>query len=156
MPRWLLPALAGCMLVFGWMVYRDTAAYNRLEDKLTAELERSARGQRVVLAARPLTRQDYLQINLATHLIDRVCVGRCFSYANYEPSTEVFRVRATGPNAAVLNDYGDSLSVQYGDYRAKAKDLPLLQATVCGLDVPIRIDAVHEGEMVGAPRCDEK
>jgi hypothetical protein len=155
-PRWVLPAFAGCMLIFGWMIYRDTAAYNRLEDKLTAEIERSARGQRVVPAVQPLTHQDYLQIDLANHLIDRVCVGRCFSYANYEPSTEVFRVRATGPNAAVLNEYGDSLSVQYGDYRAKAKDLPLLQATVCGLDQPIRIEAVHEGEIVGAPRCDGK
>jgi hypothetical protein len=156
MPRWVLPALAVCMVVFGWMVYRDTAAYNRLEDKLIAEIERSARGQRVVLAARPLTRQDYLQINLTTHLIDRACVGRCFSYANYEPTTGVFRVRATGPNAAVMNEYGDSLSAQFGDYRAAARDLPLLQAEICGFDLPIRIEAVHEGEILGKPRCDGK
>jgi hypothetical protein len=155
-PRWVLPALTACLLVFGWMVYRDTSEYNRLEDKLTTAIEQNARGQRVVMAVRPLTHQDYLQIDLATHLIDRACVGRCFSYANYEPTTGVFRIRATVPNAAVMMDYGDSLSAQYGDYRATARDLPLLQAHVCGLDRPIRIEAVHEGEIVGTPHCDDK
>ena len=153
-PRWVFPALTACLLVFGWMIYRDTAAYNRLEDRLEAELERSARGQKVVLAVQPITHQEFLQINLATHLIDRACVGRCFSYANYEPSTQVFRLRATAPNAAVMDAYGDSLSVQFGEYRAAEKDLPLLQVQLCGIGRPVRIRPVRKGEILGVPRCE--
>jgi hypothetical protein len=109
---------------------------------------------KVVLAVQLITHQEFLQINLATHLIDRACVGRCFSCGNYEPSTQVFRLRANGPNAAVMNWYGDSLALQFGDYRAAEKDLPLLQAQISGLNRPIRIKTVQKGDLLGVPRRD--
>ena len=62
-------------------------------------------------------------------MIDRACLGRCFSYANYEPSTWQFRVRATGPNPYVVWTYEDSWSMQAGLYAVRPADLPMYQAT---------------------------
>jgi hypothetical protein len=82
-------------------------------------------GQRVVLA---LADPD-LQVDPLAHMIDRVCVGRCYSYANYEPSTWQFRVRATEPNPYVAAIYRDSWLLQTGRYIVQQKDLPLYQVT---------------------------
>jgi len=40
-----------------------------------------------------------------THMIDRACIGHCFSYGNYEPSSAAFRVRSTGQNEFVIANY---------------------------------------------------
>ena len=67
------------------------------------------------------------RINSVAHLIDRVCVGRCYSYSNYEPSTAQFRVRADRPNAIVVTGAGDSFDIERGSYVVKERDLPLYQ-----------------------------
>jgi hypothetical protein len=60
-------------------------------------------------------------------MIDRVCIGRCYSYANYEPSTDQFRIRATAPNPIVVSTYEESWQLQNGIYVVKDRDLPLYQ-----------------------------
>jgi hypothetical protein len=60
-------------------------------------------------------------------VIDRVCVGRCYSYANYEPSTAQFRIRAEVENPYVAHTYRDSWLMQVGAYVVKDFDLPLYQ-----------------------------
>ena len=35
------------------------------------------------------------------HIVDRACIGRCFSYDNYEPASGLFRVRAAPGNSIV-------------------------------------------------------
>jgi len=68
-----------------------------------------------------------LRADALTHMIDRVCVGRCYSYANYEPSTAQFRVRAAAKNPIVAFTYEDSWQMQTGSYVVRAGDLPLYQ-----------------------------
>lgn len=53
----------------------------------------------------------------AEHVVDRACIGRCCSYANYEPSTGQFRVHAEAGNPIVMADYADVYSVEMGIYR---------------------------------------
>jgi hypothetical protein len=125
-PRWIGISLWCLMLIFGAMLYRDTGKYNQLEDQLVQAIDRSARGQRIIASA-PV---PAAQTNLLTHMIDRACVGRCYSYANYEPSTLAFRVRTTAPNPIVVSDYDDSMAMQTGAYRVKQQDLPLFQANI--------------------------
>jgi hypothetical protein len=83
-------------------------------------------GQRVLGGADDPT----LRINAMTHMIDRVCIGRCYSYADYEPSTWQFRVRAVAPNPYVASDYADSFAMQTGRYIVKPTDLPLYEVTL--------------------------
>jgi hypothetical protein len=59
-------------------------------------------------------------------MLDRACLGRCFSYANYEPSTAQFRIRVVKPNPLVISHYGDSWDLQNGLYVIRPADLPLL------------------------------
>jgi hypothetical protein len=72
----------------------------------------------------------HMRINALTHMIDRVCLGRCFSYANYEASTRQFRVRALAPNPVVASTYAESWYLQTGTYVVKQRDLPLYQVNV--------------------------
>jgi len=57
-------------------------------------------------------------------MIDRACLGRCYSYANYEPATAQFRIRAIAENPIVVSTDNDSLCLQDGSYVVKQRDLP--------------------------------
>jgi hypothetical protein len=125
-------AMALVALVFFGFLYRDEGILNALEDRMT----------RVVSAINDPT----LRIGALTHMIDRACLGRCYSYANYEPSTAQFRIRAAAGNPIVVSTYADSSRLQDGTYVVKPSDLPLYQVA---LD-----DAGHMGIRiltVGAP-----
>lgn len=113
-------------LVFFVFVYRDERALNSLEDRMEGAVAQLASGQRVVSAVF----DPDLRVNAVEHMIDRVCLGRCFSYANYEPSTWQFRVRALAPNPLVTASYADSWLMQTGGYVVKESDVPLYQVYV--------------------------
>ena len=110
------------LLFFGFL-YRDEGALNAFEDRMTRLVSQLPPGQRVVSAINDPT----LRINALTHMIDRACLGRCYSYANYEPSTAQFRIRAVAGNPIVVSTYEDSWRLQTGSYVVKQSDLPLYQ-----------------------------
>ncbi len=113
----------GIAVVFFAFLYRDERILNQFEDQLVAIVERIPAGQRVVLGVRDPT----LRVNALAHTIDRACIGRCFSYANYEASTSQFRIRADAPNPIVISDYAGSSALQNGGYRVRERDLPLFE-----------------------------
>jgi hypothetical protein len=85
------------------------------------------------------------------HLVDRACMGHCFSYANYEPSTGQFRLRATLRNGVVVSSNSDSKALQRGDYLVRVSDLPLYQIYSCGQDTTdLCVRSVNAGEMNGS------
>jgi len=114
-------AMLGVALLFFAFLYRDERALNTFEDRLDGAIAGIAPGQRVV----SLVDDPDLRVNAVTHMIDRVCIGRCFSYANYEPSTAQFRVRAVAANPVVVKTYADSWALQTGAYMVKPADEPL-------------------------------
>jgi hypothetical protein len=65
------------------------------------------------------------------HIVDRACIGRCFSYDNFEPSTGQFRVRANPGNPFVMADMQSAGGAQVGDYVVRARDLPLSDIYQC-------------------------
>jgi hypothetical protein len=113
-----LAALA--VLYFG-MLYRDERWLNRFEDRLEATVAQAPLNSRVI----SLIADPDLHINAMTHMIDRVCIGRCYSYSNYEPSTGEFRIHVHGPNPIVAATYADSWRMQTGNYEVREGDLPL-------------------------------
>jgi hypothetical protein len=110
------------LLFFGFL-YRDEGALNAFEDRMTRLVSQLPPGQRVVSAINDPT----LRISALTHMIDRACLGRCYSYANYEPSTAQFRIRAVAENPIVVSTYADSSNLQDGSYVVKQRDVPLYQ-----------------------------
>jgi hypothetical protein len=127
LPGPLVGAMAAIALAFFGLSYADERALNRVETEMERVVAQLPPGQRVVSAlAAPESR-----IQTLAHLVDRICVGRCFSYANYEPATAQFRVRAYHTNQFVVSDYAESWSIQSGGYVVKPRDLPLYNIDLC-------------------------
>ncbi len=122
-PRALALAYAPLALVFFAFLYRDERALNEFEDRIDAVVAELPPEQRVILGVR----DPSLRVNALAHMIDRACIGRCYSYANYEPSTRQFRVRVDGPNPIVASSYADSAALQSGRYVVRVGDVPLHQ-----------------------------
>jgi hypothetical protein len=116
----------GVAVLFFSLLYLDTAALNRLEDQVAAAAARLPRSSRVVAPMKIASSR----IPAALHLIDGACLGWCFSYSNYEPSTAQFRVRATAPNPYVTFNYDDAYAMQMGTYTVRPADLPLYQIVI--------------------------
>jgi hypothetical protein len=116
--RYAMLALA---LVFFAFLYRDERSLNAFEDRMGGAVAEIAPGQRMV----SVVDDPSLRVNAITHMIDRICIGRCYSFANYEPSTAQFRVRAVAANPMVMRTYADSWALQTGAYMVKPADEPL-------------------------------
>jgi hypothetical protein len=133
---------AALAAVFFSFLYADTAALNRIEARIDAAVAGLPAGSRVVLAldgARPATRLDPL-----AHMLDRSCIGRCFSYGNYEASTRQFRLRALRPNPFVASDYDTVSDLQRGVYKVAAGNLPLFAVYPCAAGACTRLLAPGE------------
>jgi hypothetical protein len=123
-------ALVVLAMVFFGFLYHDEKALNSFEDRMQDTVAGLPTGQRVISAIVDDPKDPDLRVNALVHVIDRVCVGHCFSYANYEPSTAQFRVRAKAWNPYVAATYSDSWLLQMGLYVVKDRDLPLYQVTL--------------------------
>jgi hypothetical protein len=121
--RFVRYGLGVVALLFFALLYRDESVLNGIEDRMEALVRKLPPNSRVVSAIE----DPYLRVNALTHMIDRICVGHCYSYANYEPSTDQFRIRVTAPNPIVAATYADSFQLQTGGYVVKERDAPLFQ-----------------------------
>jgi hypothetical protein len=127
LPKPLVGAMAAIAVVFFGLSYADERALNQVETEMARAVAQLPPGQRVVSAvAAPESR-----IRSLDHVVDRICVGRCFSYANYEPSTAQFRVRAYHENPIIVSNYGESYHIQKGEYVVKPRDLPMYNIDLC-------------------------
>jgi hypothetical protein len=69
------------------------------------------------------------------HIVDRACAGRAFSYNNYEPSTQQFRVRASPGNPIVATSFAAADALETGRYVVQPRDLPMVQIYQCDLSM---------------------
>jgi hypothetical protein len=125
--RWHLAASAAIAILFFAFLYQNTATINLMEAQAEQLVHTLPVNARVMATIDPPSESRIL----IQHIIDRACIGRCFSYGNYEPSTGVFRVRSTPGNPYVLNDYEQAVSMEDGDYNVQPQDLPVYQAYQC-------------------------
>ncbi len=119
-------ALTGLALVYFVFLFRDERALNGFEDRMQAVVAQLPAGERVVS---PIIGPG-LRANALTHMVDRVCLGRCFSYANYEPSTAQFRIRVVRENPYVVARYGDSWDLQNGKHVIQPGEAPMVAIEV--------------------------
>jgi len=92
--KWHLIGFAGIAAIYFSFLYADTSTLVRIERQAERLVSTLPPGARVSSAT--WTSSDIPL--LSNHLVDRACVGRCFSYSNYEPSSGQFRVRALPGN----------------------------------------------------------
>jgi hypothetical protein len=121
-------ATLACSLFFFTLLYRDTATLNRLEshaESLTAALPL---GTRVIPT---LTSPDDSRIQFVHHIIDRACIGHCFTYSNYEPSSGQFHVRVLPGSPIIAYHAPDAQEMEAGNYIVRASDPPFVDIYQC-------------------------
>ena len=123
---WQRYAMAAVSLLFFVFVYADERALNDFEDQLDRVVAQLPPGQRVVLSVN----LPGSQVNALAHMMDRACIGHCWSCANYEASSAQFRIRIAGPTALVAPSDADASRLEDGSYVPKAGESPLLQIQV--------------------------
>jgi hypothetical protein len=128
LPRWSVHGNVFCALVFFLFLYQDTGKLDRMERTAREAIHALPPGTRIVAVANPP--QDW-RIQFIYHSIDRACIGHCFSFANYEPSSLQFRVRALRGNHVVTTSVDQSDDMSSGDYIVKKEDLPLTSIYQC-------------------------
>lgn len=128
--KWHLAAGAAIAAVFFSFLYQDTGHLNRMEQQVVELVSKLPPSQRVLGSILP---PDHSRV-MIQHILDRACIGRCFSYGNYEPSSQDFRVRVRPGNPIVLTDFGLSAATEEGNYKVRPADLPVYQVYQCGDD----------------------
>ena len=56
---------------------------------------------------------------LIQHMLDRACIGYCFSYGNYEAASQQFYVRANEGNPYLMTYFGDTSDMEDGAYEVQ-------------------------------------
>jgi hypothetical protein len=125
--KWHYAVFAAVAAMFFSYLYWDTAAIGRMEDQVERCVRSLPLGQRVIMKG------WYLPGNRVSidHIIDRACIGRCFSYANYEPALGQFRIRVQSENPFVLPTGVIDDAVAKGEYVVQQRDLPLSEIYQC-------------------------
>jgi hypothetical protein len=145
-PKWQTALLAALSLVYFSYLYVDTGALNAAESRLETAVNQLRPGQRVFSSFSSTTGTE--RVVLWPHAVDRVCIGRCVSYNNYEPYSAAFRVRALTDNALAVRTAQEHNALAYGGYIVRDRDAPLYQVQPCGsVGESFCIRALQPGEV---------
>jgi hypothetical protein len=128
-PRtWHLAGLAACGAIFFVWLHEDTGMLNRMEKQASNLLSAVPRGERVT---QTVWYPEPSRIDWIGHIADRIMIGRCFAYANYEPVSGQFRVRASPGSGMVADSAADTRKMEHGNYRVRPEDLPMFEICQC-------------------------
>jgi hypothetical protein len=150
--KWHLAATCAIAAVFFAFLWQDTGRINRMEAQIARLVSKLPPNQRVTGS---ITSPDDSRV-MKQHILDRACIGRCFSYGNYEPGSHDFRTRAQPGNPYVLADFDQAAATEDGDYIVQPQDLPLYQVYECSDDgEKLCIAPLHAGEKNNAVADDQ-
>jgi hypothetical protein len=143
---WQRAAIVGFAAIFFIVAYDDEHALTLLESKVNRLVSQVPPLERVAA----LLRYPGAANGFTENIVDRACVGHCFSYGNYEASTSQFRIRAAAGNGLILADPEESARLAEGRYLVQARDLPLHQIYPCGQQITdLCIRSLQAGELNG-------
>jgi len=126
--KWLLAGFGACAAVFFVFLYQDTRWLNRLEANGEKIVDDLSPGTRVIVT---LDAPQTSRIQFVHHAVERACIGHCFSYANYEPSSKEFRVRVREGSPVVTSSADTAEDMAAGEYDMDETDLPMKQIYQC-------------------------
>ncbi len=146
---WQGAGFAALAAVFFVFLYQDTAWLNRLEAHVESVLSPLPFGTRIIplIAAEPGWRVQFIG-----HVADRACIGRCFTYSNYEAPSRQFRLRVSAQGSPIVTaSEKDSGDMEDGDYTVRASDPPLVLLYQCddNDDTKVCLHPLAVGESTG-------
>lgn len=119
--RWIAVIASLAAAPYFALFAADARRLNGMEEEFHQAVRRAPPRSRVISLVTGLPEGR----NPINHMIDRACIGHCFSYANYEPATAQFRLRARPDSPTNLASSADLKALQAGGYRIRSRDLPL-------------------------------
>lgn len=125
--KWHVIAYVFIAAVFFTFLYIDTGILNNMEEQVERLVKALPAGHRVVS---DIDSREESRV-VSEHMVDRACIGRCFSYDNYEPSSGMFRVRATPGNSIVETEYPNASGSQSSEDLARALNPPVFLVSRC-------------------------
>jgi hypothetical protein len=126
--KWHLAGFGACALVFFAFLYQDTGVLDRMESNVKRLVDSIPFGTRVIAT---IWSPPGSRISFIGHIADRACIGHCFSYANYEPSSGQFRIHVRPGSPVVAASDDDTEDMQAGEYEVQDEDLPIKQIFQC-------------------------
>jgi hypothetical protein len=127
--RWHLIACGMIATVFFMFLYQDTATINYMEAQVEQLVRTVPPNSRIFATIKPFPGSRIL----IQHIADRACIGRCFSYGNYEPGSGQFRVRSTPGNRYAMSEFDPTADMEDGTYEVQPEDLPAYQVYQCSM-----------------------
>lgn len=126
--RWHSLGFAAIALLFFAFLYQATGTLNRMEAQIERLVAGLPPGERVTATiwAAPDSR-----IPNVVHMADRACIGKCFSFQNYEAASGEFRVRVRQNSRIVSADPAFNEQMEAGEYLVKPEDLPMVHIYQC-------------------------
>jgi hypothetical protein len=146
--KWQWAGFAAIAAVYFVFLYQDTKALNRMESNAEKLLSTLPYGTRIIPS---IGAPEDSRVQFIGHLVDRACIGHCFTYSNYEPSSGQFRVRV-GKGSPIATDSADDASdMEGGSYEVQDTDPPLVQIYQCDKADPTRLclHSLAAGETTG-------
>jgi hypothetical protein len=141
---------AAILAIFFWFSYVDERALNSVEAKMARAIAGLPPRAHVVATVR----DSRLYVPALVHLIDRVCIGHCFDFGDYEPATTQFRLRALPGNPYVLTDPADVVALEHSEYVWRRQDIELYRLLPCQGNNEICVTMVHPGEKLVRQQLD--
>ena len=147
-PASLVTVAPGILLGFLYFssLRADDALIARFEDRVTVATAGLKGLPRVVSGLCTPERH----MNYGFHLLDRACIGQCYSYGNYEPSSGQFRLRARPGNGYVVSEISRAYAFAEGGVKVRREELPLLRVEGTP-DGEVTVRTLVEGETLGDP-----
>ena len=144
-------AALACSFFFFTLLYRDTATLSRLESHAESITAALPFGTRVIPT---LTSPADSRIQFVHHTVDRACIGHCFTYSNYEPSSGQFHVRVSPGSPLIAYQAADAQEMEAGNYVVRASDPSFVDIYQCDpIDFTILCArTLTPGEKTGAPQ----
>jgi hypothetical protein len=130
------------MAVFFSFSFTDERALNLVEQKVARAVAALPPGSRVIST---LT-DSRLYVPALQHVVDRACIGRCFDFGDYEPSTGQFRLRAQPGNSIVISDYAEIGKLEHDEFVFKSADVALYRLFPCKDSREICGDQISPGQ----------
>ena len=108
--------------LFFTLMYLDARSLNQIEADLAKLFSSLPRDSRVAAA---LLDSASWRLNGLEHAASLACLGRCFDYGNYEPTSGQFRVRVSGLNDVVAGDGSIAGDIRSGEHIVTPREAPL-------------------------------
>ena len=151
--KWHLAGFGACAAVFLALLYQDTGILNRMESQAVELVSNLPFGTRVIST---ISAPEGWRIQFIGHMVDRACIGHCFSYGNYEPCSGQFRIRVHPGSPVATASAQDAEDMAAGEYQVRGEDLPLRVIYHCDPAdaVKLCLGDLASGEKTGSPAAE--